>query len=181
MNDLRSSSCEASREQAQIGKKEPSCGAGDRGLEVLGEAAAAAKPGKGAFDHPSPGQELEAFDAWRALDDLDGPGTAVGHSGAQLRTAVDAIGEDVLPLGEGPAQAAQQKYGAVRVLDIGFMHARDEQEALGVGNDVALAPLDALAGIDAARTATFGGRHALAVDDAGRGSGVARPQPDGRP
>jgi hypothetical protein len=41
------------------------------------------------------------------------------------------------------------------------------------GNDVALAPLDALAGIDAARTATFGGRHALAVDEAGRGSGVA--------
>src|SRR5437667_11993921 len=120
MNDLRSSSCEASRQQAQIGKKEPSCGAGDRGLEVLGEAAAATKPGEGALDHPSAGQELEAFDAWRPLDDLDRPRAAIVDGGAQLGTPVDAVGEDVAQLGEASAQPAQQRHGAVRILDVGL-------------------------------------------------------------
>src|SRR5207248_6427379 len=42
-----------------------------------------------------------------------------------------------------------------------------------IGDDVTLAPLDAFTGIDAARAAAFGGRCALAVDDAGRGSQLA--------
>src|SRR5216684_2729987 len=132
MNALGSSPCEAAGQQAQIGEKEPGCGAGNGGLEVLGETATAAQPGKGALDDPSSGQELEAFDARWPLDDLDGPRAAVVDGGEQLGAAVDAIGDDV-----------------------------------------ALASLDALAGVDPTRAATFRGRRALAVDDAGRRSDVA--------
>src|SRR5712691_367218 len=149
MNDFGSSSCEASGEQAQIGKKEPSCGACDRRLEVLGEAAAAAEPGEGALDHPSPGQELEAFDAGRALDDLDRPWATILEGGAQLRAAVNPVSEDVAEPGKAPAQCAQQRHGAVRILDVGLVQAHGEQEALRIGDDMAFAPLDALAGVDA--------------------------------
>ena len=61
-----------------MGDEEPGGCAGDGGLEVLGETATAAEPGEGALDDPSSRQELEAFDAGRTLDDLDGPRAAIG-------------------------------------------------------------------------------------------------------
>src|SRR5712691_11321207 len=129
MNALGSRPCEASGKQAQIGEKEPGCGAGDGGFEVLGEAATATQPGEGAFDDPSSGQELEAFDSRRTLDDLDGPWAAVVDGGEQLRAAVDTIGEDVAQAGEASAQRAQQRHGAMRILDVGLMQAHGEQKA----------------------------------------------------
>src|SRR4030088_948531 len=116
-----SSSCGSSGEEADAGEQQPGGSAGDGCLEVLGQASAAAEPGQGAFDDPSSGQEEEAFDAGGTLDDLDGPGAAMVDGGAQLGAAVDAIGEDVAQLWEGPAQGAQQRHGAMRVLDVGLM------------------------------------------------------------
>src|SRR5216684_4082874 len=136
MNALGSSPCEAAGQQAQIGEKEPGCGAGNGGLEVLGETATAAQPGKGALDDPSSGQELEAFDARWPLDDLDGPRAAVVDGGEQLGAAVDAIGEDVAQAGEASAQRTQQRHGAMRILDIGLVQAHGEQKAFGIGDDV---------------------------------------------
>src|SRR6185437_1238812 len=95
MEVMTSGSCEAAREEPDAGEEEPRSGAGDGPLEVLGKAAAAAEPGEGALDHPSLRQELKAFDAGWALDDLDGPGTAVSDGIAQLWTAIDAIRENV--------------------------------------------------------------------------------------
>ncbi len=46
---------ETAREDADAGDQDPSLGAGDGRLEVLGEAAVASEPGEGAFDHPSLG------------------------------------------------------------------------------------------------------------------------------
>src|SRR6266851_3067432 len=168
-----SSSCEPSGEEADAGEQQPGGSAGDGGLEVLGEAPAASQPGKGSLDDPSSGQEEEAFDAGRALDDLDGPRAAVVDGGAQVGAAVDAVGEDMAQLGEGAAQGAQQRHSAMRILDVGLMDLADKQEALCIGNDVALAPFDALAGVDPTRTAAFRGRRALAVDDARRRCPVA--------
>ena len=54
------------------------------------------------------------------------------------------------------------------ILDVGWVNLAGDHEALGVGDDVALAALDPLAGIHPTRTATFRGRCALAVDDTGR-------------
>jgi len=152
-----------------MGEEKPSGCAGDGGLEVLGEASASAEPGKGALDDPSARQELEAFDARRPLDDFDRPWAAIVDGGAQLRAPVDTVGEDVAQAGEASAQRAQQRHGTVRILDVGLMDLADQQEALAIGDDMALAAFDALAGIDPTRATAFGGRGTLAVDDAGRG------------
>ncbi len=53
------------------------------------------------------------------------------------------------------------------------MHHRADQKARGVGKDVALASLDLLAGVIAARTASFCGLDALAVDHARARRGLA--------
>src|SRR6266851_524006 len=45
--------CETTGEEADAGDQDPGLGAGDGRLEVLGQAAVAAEPGEGAFDHPS--------------------------------------------------------------------------------------------------------------------------------
>src|SRR5437762_10327003 len=108
MNDDGSTCCEASREEPQVGQQHPGCSAVDGCLEVFGETPAAAEPGEGALDHPSPGQQLEAFDTGWALDDFDRPGAAIGERAEQLGTAIDAVGEDMAQLGTGAAQRAQQ-------------------------------------------------------------------------
>ena len=153
-----------------MGEEKPGDCGGDGGLEVLGEASASAEPGKGALDDPSAWQELEAFDARRTLDDFDRPWAAIVDGGAQLRAPVDTVGEDVAQAGEASAQRAQQRHGTVRVLDVGLMDLADQQEALGIGDDMALAAFDALAGVVADPERT--GRrvfYALAVENSGRG------------
>src|SRR5712671_4282667 len=119
MIGLHSSPCEAAGEQSKVGQQHPGCGAGDGRLEVLGETAATAEPGEGTLDHPSPGQELEAVDAGRALDDLDRPGATIGDRALQLRAAIDPVGEDMAQAGKGLAQRTQQRHGAMRILDVG--------------------------------------------------------------
>src|SRR3546814_1314254 len=94
MNRMISSSCEPTREESDVGEEEPCGCCGYGGLEVLGEAPASAEPGEGAFDDPSSGQQLEAFDALWALDDFDGPRPAVGEGLEQLLATIDAVGED---------------------------------------------------------------------------------------
>src|SRR5215813_15590632 len=167
MSHLGSAICEASGEQTKVGEEEPCGGAGGGGLEVFGKASTATEPGKGALDHPLSRQELEAFDARRSLHNLDAPGAAIGDRLLQLLATIDAVGEDMVQFRESLPQRPQQRHGAMRVLDIGGMDLGSEHKALRVGDDVALAPLDALAGVDPARAAAFGCRYALAVDDAG--------------
>src|SRR5712691_1732165 len=104
MNHDGSSSCKAPGEEAQVGQEDPRGGAGDGGLEILGEASAATEPGQAALHHPPPGEELEAFDAWRALDDFDRPRSAIGDGVAQLVAAINAVGEDMAQFGEGLPQ-----------------------------------------------------------------------------
>src|SRR4029077_4005416 len=141
--------------------EEPSGGAGCGSLEVLGESTTPAEPSKCTFDHPSPWQELEAFDASWALDDLDRPGPAMGERPTQLIAAVDAIGKDMAQLGELGTQMLQQRDGTVDILHIGRVNAHGEQKAVGIGDDVALASMEAFAGVEAARPAAFGRRRSL--------------------
>jgi hypothetical protein len=115
-----------------------------------------------------PRQELEAFDAGGPLDNLDCPGSTIGNRIAQLLAAIDPVGEDVAQLRKAAAQVAQQRHGAMRVLDVGRVHPQGEHKALRIGDDMALAPLDALARVNPTRATAFGGRHALAVNDPGR-------------
>jgi len=50
------------------------------------------------------------------------------------------------------------------ILNIGRMNMNCEQQAIAIGDDMAFAPMDTLAGIVAARTSGMGRRSALAVD-----------------
>src|SRR5215469_17699806 len=161
MRGLNSGLCKPANEKPEMGDEEPGGCAGDGSFKVFGQAAAAAEPREGALDHPSSRQQLEAFDAGRALDDLDGPSPAMRERLDQLIATINAIGEDVVQLGEFDPQALQQRDGAVDILDIGLMNAHGEQQAVGIGNDVALASTDALSGVEAAWAAAFRGRHTL--------------------
>src|SRR6266700_7690518 len=107
MNHEGSSSCKSAGEEPQVGQEDPRGGAGNGGLEVLGETSAATEPSQAALHHPPPGQELEAFDAWRPLDDFDRPRSAIGESAEQLRTAIGTVGENMAQIGKCVAQRAQ--------------------------------------------------------------------------
>ena len=145
-------------------------------LEVPGEAPASAKPCKGTFNHPASGQELEAFDPERALDDLDGPRAAMGERVDQLLAAINPVGKDMPKLGKAISQAFQQRNGTMDILDVGGMNVNGQQQTIGISDDVPLAPMDALAGIKAACASGLGRRSTLAVDDGGSRLGLAPEQ-----
>ena len=60
-------------------------------------------------------------------------------------TGVAAIGEDAGDEGVALARALERQLAAVAILDVGGMDADREEPAIGVGQDVALAPGDLLA------------------------------------
>ena len=173
MNCLISKPCDPSCEELDACDHEPGLGAGDGGLEVFGETAVATEPGKGALHHPTPGQDLEARHVVASLDDLQRPLADLFQRLAEFRSGVGAIGEDVAQPGEGPSDRGEQRRRAVAVLDMGGVnHAGDEPPA-GVGEDMALAPLNQLAGVEPARAAAFRGFHRLAVDHTGGRAGLS--------
>ena len=96
-----------------------------------------------------------------------------GDCVTQLLSRVAAVREDMAQPGEALAYCLEHIDGAVPVLNIGGMDQDQDQEAAGVGKDMALAPLDLLARVIATNPATFGGFDRLAVDDPGAGRGFA--------
>src|SRR3546814_3177500 len=113
MNGMISSVGEPTGEESEGGEEEPGGCCGYGGLEVLGEATASAEPGEGAFDDPSSGQQLEAFDALWALDDFDRPRPAVGQGLEQLLATLDAVGEEKAQSRQGSAPRAQPRPGPI--------------------------------------------------------------------
>jgi hypothetical protein len=116
---------------------------------VLAQTTIAAEPGKGSFDDPTFGQNLETGDVVAALDDLQDP--VAQFSGPLDQFAgIPPIGPDQLQPREFPDQFGQHQLGPVAVLDIGGMHDEGQDQAQGVYDDVPLATLDLLAGVVAA-------------------------------
>jgi site-specific DNA recombinase len=123
------------------------------------------------FDDPSSGQQLEAVRGIRAPDDLQRPGAVRSKSGLQFAAGVAAIGEDVAQPGERMADRRQQRRRAVAILDVGCVHVGRDQQPVGIGQDMALAAFDLLAGVVAARPAGLGRPDRLAIDHPGRRAG----------
>ncbi len=144
---------EASGQKFEMGDEEPSGFGGSRSFEVFGKAAASAKPGEGAFDDPAARQKLEAFDTLRSLNDLNRPRSAMGERGYELIAAVNSVGKDMAQLGEPASQPLQQRNSPMAILNVGGMNVDGKQKAIGVGDDMALAPVDTFAGIVASGTA----------------------------
>ena len=86
---------------------------------------------------------------------------------------VAAIGKHVPQPWEAKAHHFQQIDGLVAVLDVGGVDQDEHQKAAGVGEDMALAALDLLAGIITTNSAAFGGFDTLAVDHPGAGVRLA--------
>ena len=121
-----------------------------RTFKVFGEAPTSTEPCKGALDDPASGQELEALDPVRSLDDLDRPRSAMGECVDKLFAAINPIGKDVLKLGETVSQALQQRNGTMDILNVCRMNMDSQQKTVGVGHDMTLAPMETLAGVESA-------------------------------
>jgi len=119
-------------------------------LEIAGQASVAADPAERALDDPALRQHDEAMPV-AAAHDLDLPGPGAGDDSRHLRPLVAGIANDPLDEGEEPARLAQQWLGTVAVLHAGRMHHDTKQQAKRVGQQVALAAGDLLAGIVAGR------------------------------
>ena len=108
MNCLISKSCDPSGEALDACDHEPGLGAGDGGLEVLGETAVAPQPSKGALHHPTPGQHLEARHVVASLGDLQRPLADLLQRLGEFRSGVGAIAADVAQPGEGRSDRGEQ-------------------------------------------------------------------------
>ena len=96
-----------------------------------------------------------------------------------LLAGIPAVGEDPLDEGED-APRDLHKRSAVTILDARRMRFEHETAPVRVDERMALASVDLLSSIVAAWPASLGGLDALAVDDRGRGAGVA-PDPSAIP
>ena len=65
--DVGSNPCDTSRERADVRDQDPGDRAGDRGFEVFGETAAAAKLCERPSDHPAAGQNLKTLTSERLM------------------------------------------------------------------------------------------------------------------
>ena len=115
---------------------------------------------------PASRQELEAFDARRPLDDLDCPTGRNGKCVDELFAAIHPVGKDVDER-EGGVATLQQGDGAMDILNVGGMNVDGEQKTIGVGDDMSLPPINALARVKAGWAAGLRRRGTLAVDDSG--------------
>jgi len=132
-----------------MGDEKPSNFSDGRALEVSGEPAAPAEPCKGTLDDPAFGQKLEAFDPGWSLDNLDCPMAAMGESVDELCAAINAVGKDMSKLGKSVAQALQQRDRTMDILNVGGMDVDGQEKTVGIGDNVPLTPMDALAGVEA--------------------------------
>src|SRR3954465_4521375 len=108
-----------------------------------------------------------------SLDDLDGPVTMTLEGIAQFAARIASIGEDMPQPWKPVADGLEQRRGSVAILHIGRMNKDEEHDAQRVSDDVALAPVDLFASVVARKTSAFGRLHALAVDNARCGTGLA--------
>ena len=104
------------------GDVNPGFGAGDRSLEIFGEAAVSIEPSEGSFDDPSARQQLEAGSVSGALDDLDCPVTEFGEGVTQVGAVVDTIGEEMSQPGKQLMDGLDDELGPIAILDIGGVH-----------------------------------------------------------
>lgn len=119
-------------------------------FEVSHQAAVLADPGEGPLDDPSLRQDDEAVKIG-ALDDLDLPASCSGNCLRHFRSLVSGVGEDPLDKGKAPPRSAQQVARAVAVLNVGRQNAHAEEQTESVDEDMAFAPRDLLARIEALR------------------------------
>src|SRR3569833_1930560 len=159
---------ETAGQEPEMGHKKPSLFGGSGAFEVSCQASAPAEPCEGTLDNPALGQELEAFDAGRSPDNLDCPRPAMGKCADELLAAVNPIGKDMLEPGKALSHAFQQGDRTVDILNVGGKNVDGQQKTIGVGDNVPLAPIEALSGGKSTWPVGLRRRSRLAVDNGSR-------------
>lgn len=113
---------------------------------IPNEAAALHDPSEGALHNPAPANDDEAFHPWHASDDLEGDVGFVLRPADEL-PGIPAVGEDILDEGEPAPGSLQHALRSLAVLDVGAVDLDREQAAVGVRQDMSLAPMDAFSSV----------------------------------
>jgi hypothetical protein len=117
---------------------------------VLGEPTTAVEPGDRALDDPALRFDDKAFGMVSAFDDLDHQAAhRFGGAVVEDRSCVRVVGEQFAQERELSEQGSQQADATVAVLNVGGSHQRVQHQTQRVDKDMALLPLDQLAGIKA--------------------------------
>lgn len=90
------------------------------------------------------------------------------RGGRRTVASIACIGERLGDEREGPTRQAHHRHGSVAVLYVGRLRIEDERAPVHVGQRLALAPVDPLAGVVVTRAAALRRLDALAVEDRGR-------------
>ena len=109
-------------EQLHGGDVNPGFGAGDRSLEILGEAAVSIEPSEGSFDDPLTREQLKPGRVSGAFDDLDGPVAEFSEGLTQVGAVIEAVGEEMAKLGKQLMDGLDDELGPIAILDIGGVH-----------------------------------------------------------
>jgi len=118
-----------SEHEADRGERQERQGIAGEIFKVLGQSSASVEPGEGAFDNPTPGENLEALCVIRPVDDFDlEVRKRFGQSLLKDRPLISAIGEELLQKRIHAKQGRENEHASVAVLDIGRMHDRLKQE-----------------------------------------------------
>ena len=125
-------------------------------LVVAGEAALLHQPAEAAFDDPTPWQHDEAFLIFELFDDAQREARTVTEEAAHVLhedfefPCIATIREDHQQAQQAVAEQAQQQLRAIAVLHACWRDHHTKQQAVGVGERMALAPFDLLARVIAA-------------------------------
>ena len=137
---------------------------------VFTQPAGPSEPGKGAFDDPAARQELEAGELGAVFDDFQS-GAALRpqvadprHEGAGIAT----IRPNAAQPPEASAQGGEEQAGAIAVLNVGGMHADQQNQSQSIDQQVALSSCHLLASIVAANSSLLSCAHALRVKNRSR-------------
>ena len=121
-------------------------------FQVLGELAAAVKPGECSLDDPAFGQDFETLGLIGALDDFDVKlRQHFGKGLLKLRSLIAAIGKELFQKWEQAEQRRQQKDATVAVLYIGWMNDGVQQKTKRIYENMPFLTLDLLSCIVAIR------------------------------
>src|SRR5204862_7962333 len=131
-------------EQLHGGDVNPGFGAGDRSLEILGQAAVSIEPSEGSFDDPSPWEELKSGRVGGAFDNLDGPLAEFGEGVTQIGAVIDTVGEEMAQPRKQLMDSLDDKPGTIPMLDIGGVELGGDQQNGSDGHNVTFTALDLL-------------------------------------
>ena len=134
-------------EELKRSNQQPGFSAGNRSFKVLGEAAIAVEPSESSLHDPAAWKDFKAGRVIGTLDDFDTPVTKFGQRIAEFSPGISAIGKQMAQPWEQVIEVLDHKHRAVAVLHIGGVDRRANHQAECIGDDVAFAAFDLLAGV----------------------------------